>query len=292
LCTSSFNMRFTATTSATLGCLLASFTACQAQSQPPYSWLPPDIHYTDLVEMEVSFGGNWVRTGEQIGINGVMPMPAIPQSSKLYTISNQHKRAVPASPPTLGFLSDLVNVSTETLYLLAMVDPDAPAPANPTRAQILHWIQPGLTLDPVRSADNPFIWTLRNHSAPIVPYARPSPPNYSPAHRYIELLFQQPSQTFVMPDAFSGFSATNRTNFNVTLFAAAAGLGDPVAATYFLVSNQTGTTTTQGSGGTNASSTSPLVMFTGAGVTVNPKLRAYLACVATVVMGGLFALGT
>lgn len=65
-------MRFAA---AALGCFLATLTPCQAQWQPPYPWLPPDIHYTtDLQELQVAFGSNWIRTGEQIGINSMQHM--------------------------------------------------------------------------------------------------------------------------------------------------------------------------------------------------------------------------
>ena len=44
-----------------------------------------------------------------------------------------------------------------------------------------------------------------------------------------------------IPEQFAGFSATNRSHFNLTQFISAANLGQPAAANYFFLQNKTGT---------------------------------------------------
>lgn len=120
-------------------------------------------------------------------------------------------------------------------YVVMMVDPDAPTPQNASRRFILHWLQPYSA--PQNSSNG--VRELRNQSATGVPYAPPAPGNTSDAHRYIIYAFQQPPN-FTIPLAFRGYSATNRTNFNLTQFISAAYLGQPAAAEYFYVSAKTG----------------------------------------------------
>lgn len=69
---------------------------------------------------------------------------------------------------------------------------------------------------------------------PFVPFVNPTPPNDSPAHRYIGLLFIQP-ENFEIPKSFREFSDANRTNFNVTIFAEEGGLGAPIFASKSLL---------------------------------------------------------
>lgn len=135
--------------------------------------------------------------------------------------------------PDLYFHKDESAAKDAPTYLVALVDPDAPYPDDPYASQYLHWLQPSI---PSSSS-----WKIpldTSAASAIVPYVNPTPPNTSPAHRYIVLLFQQPA-TFAVPAAFAGFSADNRTLFNISAFAEAADLGEPVAANWFLVSNQT-----------------------------------------------------
>lgn len=118
-----------------------------------------------------------------------------------------------------------------------MVDPDASTPQNPTERFILHWLQPNMMPSNSTSMNFPGK-PLMNTSAAAVPYARPMPPPTSDAHRYILYAFEQPSN-FTVPAAFSGYSAMNRTRFNLTEFISAANLGSPAAANYFFCSNKT-----------------------------------------------------
>ena len=115
-----------------------------------------------------------------------------------------------------------------------MVDPDASTPQNPTSRFLLHWMAPNLTAGPSATG------ILSNTTPAVVDYMRPMPPSYSDPHRYILYAFQQPSN-FSVPESFRGFSATNRTHFNVTQFIAEAGLQQPAAANYFFCQDKAGT---------------------------------------------------
>jgi phosphatidylethanolamine-binding protein len=121
-------------------------------------------------------------------------------------------------------------------YTLFMVDPDAPSPGDPTLRFNLHWLQTDLTTAAPGSDGTA---QLVNSTAPQVPYKRPSPGTNSSAHRYIfYAYFQHPNFTF--PTAFKGFSATNRSHFNLTEFLDLSNLGQrPAAAMYFFASNET-----------------------------------------------------
>ncbi|KAJ3790229.1 PEBP-like protein [Lentinula aff. detonsa] len=109
-------------------------------------------------------------------------------------------------------------------FVIAAVDPDAPTPVNPTEAQIRHFLGGNFTA----GADG----SLTNSTPAITEFLQPNPPLTSTAHRYVFLVFEQSddfsSQTLVTPD-------TSRDNFNISAFAAATGLGSPLAGTYMEV---------------------------------------------------------
>lgn len=124
-------------------------------------------------------------------------------------------------------------------YLLFMVDPDASYPENPQNRFIIHWWQQGLTKSTTEANSASIGGTrLVNNTAPRVSYRRPRPPTNSSAHRYIQYLFEQPSN-FQVPEAYSGYNDQNITRFPFQQFLNDAGLEDPVAANYFYCSNQT-----------------------------------------------------
>ncbi|KAK7906269.1 hypothetical protein LTR67_000995 [Exophiala xenobiotica] len=121
-------------------------------------------------------------------------------------------------------------------YTLMMVDPDARYPQDPNLRFIMHWLQTDMT-PAAMSSDGTS--QLMNTTTARVPYTRPAPPTNSSAHRYILYAFFQ-HDNFSFPSAFDGYSATNRTNFNVTRFLEESNLGrSPAAAMYYFASNET-----------------------------------------------------
>ncbi|KAF8199061.1 PEBP-like protein [Pholiota molesta] len=116
-------------------------------------------------------------------------------------------------------------------FVVAAVDPDTPTPQEPTLAQVRHFLGGNFYMG---SHTRP---TLLSNSTPAIShYREPRPQAGSDPHRYIFLLFDQPS-------GFDEQSArlvqndddTSTANWNVSAFAAAAGLGQPVGGTFMFV---------------------------------------------------------
>ncbi|KAH7322075.1 phosphatidylethanolamine-binding protein [Rhizoctonia solani] len=115
-------------------------------------------------------------------------------------------------------------------YLIAIVDPDAPSRANPTVSQIRHMFATDFVVSDTRSSFATRSMVLQNSTAAISPYFPPNPPVGSGAHRYIALLYAQPGNFNV-----ASLNATQFAKFNISSFAASAGLGEPLAGTFLTV---------------------------------------------------------
>ncbi|KAG6872122.1 hypothetical protein C0995_012776 [Termitomyces sp. Mi166 len=170
--------------------------------------IPTDlfINFNPKALLEVTFPQ---PTGEPITLHAGIQLP----------------RNATAGPPTFSAIGDIGMGP----FVIATVDPDAPTPQDPTNAQIRHFLGPNYFTEssPARGAE-----ALVNRTAAISEFRQPTPPAGSDPHRYIFLLFNQPTefngQTLVTP--------TTPTNlFNISAFAAATGLGDPIAGTFMLV---------------------------------------------------------
>ncbi|KAF8746437.1 Phosphatidylethanolamine-binding protein, partial [Rhizoctonia solani] len=112
----------------------------------------------------------------------------------------------------------------------AIVDPDAPSRANPTVSQIRHMFATNFVVSATRSASVIRSMVLQNSTGAISPYFPPNPPVGSGAHRYVALLYAQPSNFNA-----ASLNATQFARFNISSFAASAGLGDPLAGTFLTV---------------------------------------------------------
>lgn len=147
-------------------------------------------------------------------INLIIALPAVPTQPILHTTNLQNNT-----------------------YVLLMIDPDAKF--NGTTIEILHWLQQDLTLSRGNTTSNSTSsYTLTaDFKSGLAPYVPPAPPAELPprAHRYIQLLFQQPSN-FSIPTAFEEVLQT-RVGFDLGGFVEATGLGNVLAANYFLVAN-------------------------------------------------------
>ena len=119
-----------------------------------------------------------------------------------------------------------------------MVDPD-PNLTDGSLPEYVHWVQANVTQP---SADSGAL--ISDNTEAFVRYLAPSPP--STPHRYIITLWQQPDD-FTIPPAFQHFSSGGPAGFNTSDFASTAGLGQPLAATWFYVNSTVGSTATLGS---------------------------------------------
>ncbi|XP_077250654.1 protein VERNALIZATION 3-like [Tasmannia lanceolata] len=107
-----------------------------------------------------------------------------------------------------------------TFYTLAMVDPDAPSPSDPTLREYLHWLVTDIPAT-----------TSTSFGQEIVGYENPRPT--VGIHRFIIVLFRQNARQTVYAPGW-------RENFNTKDFAELYNLGLPVAAVYFNCQRETG----------------------------------------------------
>lgn len=115
------------------------------------------------------------------------------------------------------------------MYMLLMVDPDAPSRTRPTRRWWIHWLMtdiPGWSL----ISDNPQSLT----GTSLTDYEGPSPPPKTDYHRYQLFLFEQ-HKADVKPVLSDG----GRSSWDLNAFVRANDLCDRlVAANQFLTANQ------------------------------------------------------
>lgn len=130
--------------------------------------------------------------------------------------------------PLEGSESLFLPVNPTQLYTLVMIDPDAPSRANPSLAQILHFVQTGMKVTKTSGSSSKTL-QLTAQESPVVPYRGPEPPVNGGLHRYIFLLYSQPDSTVDL----GRFSADQRRYFDVEDFARNNTLGKPLAGAYF-----------------------------------------------------------
>ncbi|KAI0832580.1 phosphatidylethanolamine-binding protein [Trametes gibbosa] len=172
-------------------------------------------------------------------------------------------------------------------FVLAMVDPDAPTPQDPTASQIRHLLAPGLQANGSLATGA----VLVNNTPAISDFLRPTPPAGSDPHRYTLVLFVQPANFTSAVGQFLNAS-TPISNFNISLFAQELGLGSPIAGNFFFTgpdANSTGTANSTGSA--SAATTSP-TNPTSPGATNTPsssmgkaEMSWFGLTVATVLLG-------
>ena len=114
-----------------------------------------------------------------------------------------------------------------------MVDSDARLP-NGNVVERLQWLQPNLRGTPRELlADS----TAQNYTDnPGASYYRPKPAPGTGRHDYTLVLYRQPAD-WTVPSNYASFCAPMnfdaRVPFNISDFAQASGLRDPVASNYF-----------------------------------------------------------
>lgn len=145
--------------------------------------------------------------------------------------------------------------------MFVMLDLDVP-PANGTtkRRVILHAMETGFKATQQRVNGSATVLASTQQGPAM--YLPPGPPaTDTMAHRYVQLLFQQPAVLKAKAADFA--NSTGRINFDITKFMADNGVGAPVAANFFTVDGRANATagngapTQTGSGGRARNSTVP-----------------------------------
>ncbi|KAH8806064.1 phosphatidylethanolamine-binding protein [Xylogone sp. PMI_703] len=140
-------------------------------------------------------------------------------------------------------------------YAVFMIDFSLETNITGTNTTLLHWAQTGLSAPEGTTS-------LTSQQANIAPYINPEPPA-GQTHTYGVVLFREPAN-FTIPIDYVALihnltttdpvsSVPYRIGFNLTRFVNEAGLGQPVAADFFLVATPGPTATTNSTLSTNTS---------------------------------------
>jgi len=142
----------------------------------------------------------------------------------------QLQRNQTAIPPRFGIKSVTASQRKET-FVVSMVDLDAPTPQNPNVSQIRHFLGANFHL----GEPNRFGVSLLSNSTPALSdFLQPTPPAGSDPHRYVFLLFVQPSNFNKESGNFVNAS-TPVTDFSISTFAKEVGLGNPLGGSFIRV---------------------------------------------------------
>lgn len=133
-------------------------------------------------------------------------------------------RAEAAEKPIISYSTP----SSTGKYLVVCIDLDAPFPSFAFLGPIIHWIQHDL----VASSSGEL--TAEGGTKAITDYAGPHPPPISSPHRYVFLLYEQPTEfdrnKLGLPE---NFGLRDRMKWNQAEFEKKAGLGKVVAGNWF-----------------------------------------------------------
>lgn len=119
------------------------------------------------------------------------------------------------------------------------VDLDAPFISWSVLGPILHWLQAGLTVSSATEDGLAPLVAPAANEPHIVNYAPPGPPPGAAPHRYVFLLYEQPVGFEAARCAPNGVAIGGQTGigprirFDVDAWIAKAGLGEPVAGSWF-----------------------------------------------------------
>ncbi|KAH9941046.1 phosphatidylethanolamine-binding protein [Amylocystis lapponica] len=244
-------------------CPLSSATPSSGSSEDSYSVAQPKLAGTDSV-IEAMFSGNFrfmlhnlpvstmhifglvlnvialaltVYAQETETLGGVQQAffnPSVFMDVEFAPSESSDERIVDgrvevALQPNFGLTkTDSSTVSTEHGFVVMMMDLDAPFPDFSVVSPYRHFL--GGDFFPASTSYCDCI-ALVNSTAPVSNWVSPDPQGKNP-HRYVFLLYVQSArfnnQTIVTP-------ATPINNFDVSSFAQAVGLGNPIGGTYMLV---------------------------------------------------------
>ncbi|XP_054630341.1 phosphatidylethanolamine-binding protein 4 isoform X2 [Dunckerocampus dactyliophorus] len=123
-------------------------------------------------------------------------------------------------------LVKLASADKRKMYVLVMVDPDAPSRSKPTSANWRHWL--------VTNIQGGALKTGQLQGTTVTDYHPPTPPQASGFHRYQFMLFEKPPNTLV---SLAQRETLARGKWDLLDFIQRFDLGAPVAAVQFLTQN-------------------------------------------------------
>jgi phosphatidylethanolamine-binding protein (PEBP) family uncharacterized protein len=120
------------------------------------------------------------------------------------------------NPPTVSW-----NADSNKMYALIMTDPDAPSRKDPKFREWHHWLVVN-----IRGGD------VANGEV-LSDYIGAGPPEGTGLHRYVFLVYEQPSQLTFDEKKLTNRSGDGRGKFSARNFAKKHNLGAPVAGNFF-----------------------------------------------------------
>ncbi|KAM7018255.1 phosphatidylethanolamine-binding protein 4 [Tautogolabrus adspersus] len=112
------------------------------------------------------------------------------------------------------------------VYVLVMVDPDAPSRNNPKAANWRHWLVVDIQGNALKKG--------QIEGTTLTEYRPPTPPKKTGFHRYQFMLFEQPPDTSV---SLAEKESSSRGKWDLSAFITRFDLGEPVATLQFLTKN-------------------------------------------------------
>ncbi|KAL1799131.1 hypothetical protein ACET3X_003168 [Alternaria dauci] len=195
-------------------------------------------------------------------------------STMVNTAGQQLAKAAVATQPQLALSSAMADASQT--YMFVMLDLDVP-PANGSteRRVLLHCMNTGFkaTKQQLMGAAT----LLASSETGPAAYIPPGPPaTDTVAHRYVELLFEQPAGLNIQASAFAGVQ--DRIGFDIESFMSQNDMSAPLAANFFRVDGRiaatvSGTAAAAGTSGTGAIPTGTPEPFTGAAGEISVSYR-------------------
>ncbi|KAF7312860.1 hypothetical protein MKEN_00970300 [Mycena kentingensis (nom. inval.)] len=164
-----------------------------------------------------------------LGSEPVKPGAEVPL--EIATAAPQPQISIVAAPTEAEITSEGL-VQSEAKYTVAMLDPDAPSAADPASRHFRHWVITGIS--PNQDPGAPALLTAPSANE----YRPPGPREGSGLHRYTFILFREPPNFTLPPDA-SELDPTieARRRWSPVKFAQDNGL-EIVGATYYLVRSE------------------------------------------------------
>ncbi|XP_054742377.1 protein D2-like isoform X1 [Anastrepha obliqua] len=121
-----------------------------------------------------------------------------------------------ATPPTVEW-----DAEGDAFYLLVMTDPDAPSRKDPRFREFHHWLVANIPGAEISKGDV------------LTAYVGAGPPKGTGLHRYVFLIYKQPTKLRFQEPRIPKNSSQNRPNFSVAKFAKKHKLGDPIGGNFF-----------------------------------------------------------
>lgn len=126
--------------------------------------------------------------------------------------------------------------SAKGSYIALCIDLDPPIVSWPFLGPILHWLQSDLVAQTAQEAHDGLVQLSSLDTPFIANYRGAGPPPISSPHRYVFLLYEQPSNFDIKihaPNPGKEVGLSSRLRYDLSAFEKKANLGPVVAANYF-----------------------------------------------------------